>query len=429
MRQSAPRQAPAAPSERLLFIEGMRGVAALYVVLCHFCTMTDPRSFAGHASLAPVWLQNVMAPLWYGHLAVAAFIVISGFCLQMSLFDGKDGRVRSLFSFLKRRALRILPPYYACLGLSILVALTVTGSQEGMPFVQYLPVTWENVLAHLLLVHNLSPDWMYKINGVLWSISAEVQLYVIFPILVWISFKLGRWAVLLLGIAASYGILAVYPASVKLYPWYIGLFCLGIFAAHLAYRPAERVGPRPGIALLVAALGFGGCVFACIEMLSMPIRDAGIGLAVASVLYAGTVTPWARICSVFGWKPLVWIGAFSYSLYLMHHPIQQIVYVYRPVGIEGEAAGFLFLMGVGLPLIVVGCWLFAIAFEFPFVRRRAEDPQTRPGWIPVLPLRGARSHERRILIPAYVPSPDLRSEDQPQGAIELAEIAPGPTAR
>lgn len=378
MRQRRQRRADAVPSDRLAFIEGMRGIAALYVVLGHFASMADPRAFQHKPSYAPEWVQNAMAPLWYGHLAVAAFIAISGYCLQMSLFNGRDGKVGSLGRFFARRARRILPPYYACLGLSILVCIYVTSTQTGMPFEQYLPLTPQNIWAHVLLVHNLSAEWMYKINGVLWSISAEAQLYLLFPILVWMVAKVGRNLSLITTSVVCWAVLQAFPNSVKLYPWYLALFTLGIAAAHFAYRPNLHSGVKPAGATIVGIASFSACLTAIFLDLPIP-ADCLIALACASFMYAGSVAPRNWVTSIFGFKPVAWLGAISYSLYLMHHPIEQIVYVYRPAGIQGEAAIFQYLIIVGLPLVLLGCTVFWFCFERPFVRRlRSSSKQTKP---------------------------------------------------
>jgi peptidoglycan/LPS O-acetylase OafA/YrhL len=389
--RSARRAAPVSPGDRLDFIEGLRGVAALYVVLGHFCSMADPRAFLGQTSFAPLWLQRLMAPFWYGHLAVAAFIVLSGFCLQMSLFNGQDGRIRNYKRFFKRRALRILPPYYACLALSMFVALTVTVTQPGVPFNQYLPLNHENVAAHWLLVHNLQPQWMYKINGVLWSIAAEAQLYLVFPLLVLVLAKMGRIALLLLSTAAAVAVLIYVPGGLKLYPWYLALFALGMLSAHFAFRPRAARGPRPVGGMAVAALGFGGVVAGTALGWMMPVVDGLVGIGLAGLMYAGAVAPMARVPWAFAWRPLVGLGAFSYSLYLMHHPIQQILHVYRPAAVQGEALGFGYLMLVGLPAILLGSWLFGKLFEQPFIGSKRKPVVFRLGGaMPLaLPLRGA----------------------------------------
>src|SRR3954447_6743605 len=156
MRRRAGRRSSNTMHERLAFIEGLRGIAALYVVFTHFVSMADPSHLSGTVSAAQPWLQSIFHGFWYGHLAVAAFIVLSGYCLQTSLFGGKDGRIHNFGKFYARRAKRILPPYYATLILSVLVSIYITSKQPGMPFTQYVPVTQENVLAHVFMIHNFN---------------------------------------------------------------------------------------------------------------------------------------------------------------------------------------------------------------------------------------------------------------------------------
>src|SRR5512140_3551673 len=145
MRRRAGRRSSNTMHERLAFIEGLRGVAALYVVLTHFNSMVDPSHLDGSKSTTPTWLQPFLQPFIYGHLAVAAFIVLSGYCLQTSLFGGRDGRIHDYGKFFARRAKRILPPYYATLIFSIIVTIYLTSKQTVMPFTIYYPVTQENV--------------------------------------------------------------------------------------------------------------------------------------------------------------------------------------------------------------------------------------------------------------------------------------------
>ncbi|MBI1756577.1 MAG: acyltransferase [Fimbriimonas ginsengisoli] len=367
-----------APRERFTFIEGMRGLAALYVVLGHLCSMSDPEALHRRPTDSPAWLQAVMAPFWHGHLAVAVFIVISGFCLQAALFPGRDGRLRDVRKFLKRRAWRILPPYYACLALSLVVAVTITSTQQGMPFDQYLPVTKANVIAHALMIHNLSPDWMYKINGVLWSIGIEFQLYFLFPLLVAVLFRVGRAGLVAVGSGVAGLILLAAPGAIKLYPWYLALFAVGMAAAHLAYRPALRGGVRPAGGLALAVVCGFGAVLATGQGASHLVGDALAGLAGAGVLYAGVVAPQLGLVRVLSRPSLVALGTMSYTLYLMHHPIEQIVYVNRPAGVQGETGVFLYLLAVGLPVILVGCaalwWMFERPFQKLPGRRRAAGP-------------------------------------------------------
>lgn len=366
-----PRRSDIQP--KLAFIDGMRGTAALYVVVGHIFWMVEARNPRAEW---PDWLIWLAAPFWYGNLAVAAFIVLSGFCLQMSLFDRRDGRIHEPLKFLARRARRILPPYYACLAISLGIAATVTSSQRGMPFSQYLPLTQENVTAHFLLVHNWSRDWMYKINGVLWSIAVEVQLYLLFPLLIFLLFRLGR----LFFVAATFGFAFWFldwhgEAWTRI--WYVGLFGLGMVAAHFAYRPEPRYGTKAAHVVLLGILLMGGAAVSRALSRDLVSGDVLVASAVAAWLYAGSVAPWNVVARLFAYKPIVVIGVFSYSLYLMHHPLQQVLYVYRPAGVRGPVGEATYLLTVGMLGILAGCIAFFILFERPFLNKRLKRPAVK----------------------------------------------------
>lgn len=383
MRRRKGTKPTASAHERLAFIEGLRGIAALYVVLTHFVSMIDPSHLDGKQSQAPEWLQKIFPFFWYGHIAVAAFIVLSGYCLQTSLFGGRDGRIHKYGKFYARRAKRILPPYYATLICSVLVSIYITQKQTTMPFTQYVPVTQENVLAHVFMIHNLSADWMYKLNGVLWSIAIEWQLYLLFPLLVWMLFKLGRFLYVALLSAAAVAALILLPDTIRYYVWYVPLFALGMAASHLAYRPNLRAGILPRLSAYTFVLAIAGLVYSCsVEANAkpgamIPVTDTCIGVAIASLVYLGTVAPWTPFTKLFAWKPIASLGFFSYSLYLMHHPIEQILYVNRPVWANGYEMGCLYLMVVCLPIILLTCYLFSLLFELPFMATKKSRVPTQ----------------------------------------------------
>lgn len=375
------------PVARLPFLEALRGIAALYVVLGHICTLADPARILGHDDHAPLWLQSAMRPFQFGHFAVAAFIVLSGFCLQLSLFSRADGKIGKIGTFYRRRALRILPAYYACLSFSIVVCLTVTVNQWELA--RFLPVTQENVLAHVFLIHNYNVAWMYKINGVLWSIALEAQLYVLFPLLVLSFAKTGRWVTLGWTTALAMAVIDNVPRAPKLYPWYLPMFVAGMVAAHLAYRPSLRIGIRPLLGWVMFFVGVWIVGFYATHGDPLAHGDAGIAVAVSSLCYALTTSQQGRIINLISRRPLVALGGFSYSLYLMHHPILQILYGTRPASIQGEWPICEYLLGVGLPAVLIGTWIFSLIFERPFMPRRvASRHELQPGLLPLsLPLR------------------------------------------
>lgn len=352
--------------KRYEFIEGMRGAAALYVVFQHCCTIIDPNFLYLRANASPRWLAEIFRFFINGHFAVAAFIVLSGFCLKLSLYSRGDGTIKDTKQFFVRRCRRILPPYYACLALSLVVCKMVTEKQTGQPFQTYLPVTWENTMAHVLMIHNLSRDWMYKINGVLWSISIEFQLYLVFPLILVLLDRQGTIRVVLGSIISTLAIIFLFPTTEKLYVWYAGLFVVGMAAARAAFDPKATKPPMPLLVWSTAG-------FLALALISTNItkelywRDLLMGVAVAGGLILGCQRPESLPARAFGIRPLVWLGAMSYSLYLMHHPILQIVYVNRPEWAATPLRQLAYLFVVAIPLIVVACYGFYWVFERPFV--------------------------------------------------------------
>ncbi len=375
-------------------MEGIRGVAAMYVVIGHLCSLADPSVPFGRTSHAPPWLQQTMACFSFGHLAVAAFIVISGFCLELSLFARENGTIKSVGQFYGRRAQRILPPYYGCLLISIYVANHVTTKLIGNPFAQYVPVDQAAVISHVLLIHNFSMDWMYKVNGVLWSIAIEVQLYIAFPLLVLGINKIGRILTLVVGGGIAYLVVMNVPLAPKMYIWYMPLFVIGMVAAHLAFKPG-KVGRLPVVGSLVTF----GCLVGCWWTLSknMPLYDSDmfLGTAVAAGCYAMTGAARGPLYRFLSLRPIVALGTFSYSLYLMHHPIAQVLYANRPLWANGEVSLFFYLTAC-LPVVLLLCWFFYLLFEKPFIPKRRDKPdlkpkQHAPSGLPLRTFRPAKS--------------------------------------
>ena len=94
---------------RLLFLDGLRGLAALYVLFFHVFTKGDEVLSTNNFFL------NFLR---FGHEAVVMFIVLSGFVLTLPLIKSKQLKIEDgEIGFIKRRARRILPAYYAGLFL------------------------------------------------------------------------------------------------------------------------------------------------------------------------------------------------------------------------------------------------------------------------------------------------------------------------
>src|SRR5579859_5085807 len=121
-------------------LDGLRALAALSVLVYHAMSTAGAKTIIGGHNLT--WLY------FYSESGVDLFFTLSGFLLFLpyarAILDGKAGsRART---FYRRRALRILPAYYACLG-AVALGETLMGSGPSAG----------NIAAHLALLHDIWP--------------------------------------------------------------------------------------------------------------------------------------------------------------------------------------------------------------------------------------------------------------------------------
>src|SRR3954463_4542996 len=107
---------PPAPAQRFVFVDALRGLAALWVALFHFTIWYKAVPAAAHAW--PTLRDLFEAVAWKGYLGVDVFFVISGFVIAYSL-RGAPPTLRFAGNFALRRSLRLDPPYWSAMLLSM----------------------------------------------------------------------------------------------------------------------------------------------------------------------------------------------------------------------------------------------------------------------------------------------------------------------
>jgi peptidoglycan/LPS O-acetylase OafA/YrhL len=331
------------PRVRLDFLDGLRGLAALYVVMHH---TWNEMGWHGRQALLPRPVQHVMSFFMPGSFAVAIFIVLSGYCLMLPVVRSNDLSLRGgTADYLKRRAHRILGPYYAALALSLLFIACFSDLRHPTGIQTQLALTTDRMnflqalAAHLTLFHNLMQVWAFKFNSPMWSVATEWQIYFLFP---WILLPIWRKFGLLATVAVGYGIgIAVHFVFHGYYdaaaPWFIGLFTMGMAGAAICFssRPFETT-LRTRVPW--AAVTFGGTV----ALLAMVYKleygkhfqqmEMAVGLpALALLVYCALF----RISNAKNDGPVILrlmesplavkLGAMSYSLYLTHVLVVEVV--------------------------------------------------------------------------------------------------------
>lgn len=159
-----------AEAKKLHYLDSMRGIAILLVVIGHVGNMIGE-----HVSdYFPAFLQQF---IYNGHLGVQMFFVVSAFTLLMS-YDNRKGESHATRKFFIRRFFRIAPMYYLAILFTSLQMIDFNFSNfDWHTFHKTAFVT------NLLFVNALSPTTInnFVIGG--WSISAEFLFYLILPII------------------------------------------------------------------------------------------------------------------------------------------------------------------------------------------------------------------------------------------------------
>ena len=359
-------------SNRLAGLDGIRGLAALFVVVNHIFL----RAFPGYpVDRAPFWAAWFI----YGRFAVVVFIVLSGFSLALS--PGRNGwRLGSASRFAARRARRILPAYWAALAFSLAVAwLVVPPPGQGVP-------TAKSVVVNGLLVQNVvgAPTP----NRAFWSMAVEAQLYIAFPLLLLMVRRFGAIVMVATVTLLVAAVRFVGPHVSRLDTFVIqsppdlaALFAVGILAAGIVgASTARRAWPWGWLALaaaapVIATIWWLGSVWTLDHLFWV---DLALGPAVACLLAALATGRPAPLLRLLDARPLRTLGLSSYSLYLIHGPIVIVVYEKVVAGRFGHGvAAFLVSVALAVPLTIAFARLFAAVFEIPFQRRRTRSRPAR----------------------------------------------------
>lgn len=327
-------------------IDGLRTIAVLLVVVFHF------HLFPGGDS---------------GFVGVDVFFVISGFLITAIIRQQVEAQRFSLASFWVKRLRRLAPALFAVLALVLgygalrLVQADFQQLAEEVMATQFYVANiyfWRNVN-----YFGLQAGSVYLLHT--WSLSVEEQFYIFYPLLLVPVLKFAPrrapWIVLA-GALASFGLNLAFvgakpEATFYLMPTRAWELLIG---ALITWVPSVR---RRGVAELLGAAGLL-LVISAVAGHTSETRFPGVfallpTLGAACLILAGSV-PSAWSTRVLSTRPMVAIGRMSYSLYLVHWPVN--VFASQELG-DGYTFGWRLAM---MALCFVLSALLYRAVETPF---------------------------------------------------------------
>lgn len=337
---------------RLPALDGLRGIAALLVVLTHASFLTG---LSGRPRLAGHLLGR-------GDFGVAIFFALSGFLLYRLMVHEADttGRVR-LAAYAARRFARVVPAYWAALA-----ALGLATRPEV-----------RDIVLHAIGAHIYVSDSMIPAFGQSWSVATELSFYAALPFLVivfsWLRQRRQASVMgALLGLLALTSVLGftVGPAWLgehvileRLLPWRAPHFLIGMVIAeaaitprHRASRWLRRMAAQPGGCLVIAAAAYlasttplaGSLLLEPAHGLALVLRTFFASVVAGGLLLPlalGPPSPWSHLLS----KPAArWLGTISYGVFLWHLPVLEAIYYLT--GAPHFRGGILPLLSLALPI-------------------------------------------------------------------------------
>jgi peptidoglycan/LPS O-acetylase OafA/YrhL len=338
-------------------LEGLRGVASLWV-------------FLGHIAL----LVNCKIPIIaVPKLGVDLFILLSGYLMTKNYIERQDkepwGSWPTIRTFWLRRYFRIAPLYYVMLFVALLAGHFLGDMRqiiaEAFPMTatetsRYSDLSFFNVLAHVTFVFGDLPQYAYNTALPDWSIGLEMQYYLLFPFIMLLTLRWGfagaLVAIMVLDVLGRYLLPGLYTAFPM--PSMI-LIKLHVFIAGMLM--AEAVRQRRLLFIVLALLAPVVSALMNIRMDSTQVFfEALMILGMTGVLWPyqqpGLLQ---RLFSVprtmLSNRIFTWLGDVSYSVYLLHlllvMPIIALLLHHSHLATYTSGARYLIAVGLCFPVV------------------------------------------------------------------------------
>ena len=307
----------------------LRGLAALGVCLVHFGGL----GLFGNSLISTIFSK--------GQLGVYVFFVISGFIIPYSLYHSRY-RITNFFKYILRRSIRIDPPYFVAIILTILLSYLVTIRPgyvgEGFRF------NILQLLAHITYTVPLTSFGWY--SHVFWTLCIEFQFYIFIGLMMPVISKSSFVITLFILSLLSCSSLAHFDRCYYCISTYSPVFCIGI----ITY--CFKIGKLSTTQLFLSLFIFSGIEYLQSNELTIPVIAVATALIIAYSGYSNSV--------------LDFMGKISYSLYITHGLIVTIFGFIVKRYVMSIGTKFLFL-SIELSVAYAFAYLFYYLIEDRFI--------------------------------------------------------------
>lgn len=330
-------QRPNASGDRILILDGLRGIAVILVLFAHFFPNLN---YAPSRILA--WTNNFAMSGWVG---VDLFFVLSGFLITGILL-GTRGRPDYFRNFYIRRALRIFPLYYGAL-LIVYGLLPLAGVLTPVDLGRVWELQAWNWAHCSNVAMGLDPNHLYneRVNfSHFWSLAVEEHFYLAWPVVVWLTptRRLGTVCVGIVLFAVAVRSVAEFGFAApnwffKQTPCRIDSLAVGGLLA-VAARSGRLGEYRVRMALVAGLIGVGLVVLfvnlRCLAVHHWLTRS--VGFTVLAVFFASviglavTVRPSSRTWRLLANPVLCFFGTYSYGIYVIHGMLTPVLGAWTP---------------------------------------------------------------------------------------------------
>lgn len=335
---------------RHTFIDGLRGLASMAVVVFH----------ALRGNHIDIVSADIVALVVQGEAGVVIFFVVSGFVIMHSLYN-VDLDMSGVWRFVIRRSIRLDPPYWAAILLAVgfsFVANAVVVGRVGQVF------SVEQVAVHLVYLQEILG--YQHINPVFWTLSYEIQFYIVLA-LVLASRSISVFVVVF--VASLAWPLGLLPEIRGLFVNLIYSFLLGVGAFYAWRLPQVRPWFLTYAGIVLAAAIFRADLFA--------LTSGATALVLVSVAISG------RLGNLLNWRWLQFLGMISYSLYLTHNPITGATFRVWYIIAGRSPADQVIALLLSICACILFAWIMHRVVEKPCIAL-ARSSRLRPRAAPIL---------------------------------------------